>query len=292
MRKAVHKICGLTDPFCEHAIGAKYPDASSIRTLTFSYRDRLTLSSTAAGEVSMIFLPGYQFRPVALATAGVVPNVTAWANFAVNSVITGVAAYRIISVGARLTCVASSFTAAGLVSIRVHSAEPINNLTTIDISSFNATKSIDIPLNKVDDLLVVCPHTSQMPQHFYDQTSDPINISAGTTPKGFYPFTIYVSGAPASIPVLSIEWIINYELTFGDNSGLQQVATPPPKPNLVLTNAAAVVTSSMSNIFSTGATKFAEKVATSAATALGTYFGGPGGGITAGTATKMILDID
>lgn len=64
----VHSLCGLIDPFCSHAIGAKYPDLSSNKSLPFTYKTLDTVTTNAGGDVSFIVLPVVTADPLLFGT--------------------------------------------------------------------------------------------------------------------------------------------------------------------------------------------------------------------------------
>lgn len=282
-----HKVCSLTDPFCVHANGAKYPDASSIRTLPYTYKGRSIFGTTSSGEISILFNPTYSFQPFSLAATGVVPAVTSWTNTSVQAGITGVSSYRMISVGFKITVVASKFTSAGLLSLRTYGNESISALSTVDISTFNASETMDIPIPEIRELCVILPHTAQMPQLYFPVANDSNNIST-STPKGFQPATIYISGAPNGTSLINIEYIINYELVFEDNSGMAQLATPSAKGAGMLTALANQVSASAPSFFEKGAKFVGDYIYKKAVTAVAARFGGPVG---AGVA-HLALEVD
>jgi hypothetical protein len=145
---------------------------------------------------------------------------------------------------------------------------------TVDLLSYNCTDYVDIPLQDCDDLCIVLPHTSQMPQNFYDAASDPTLVTNYTT-VGYSVVTVYVDGAPASTGAIQVREVINFELVFDDSSGNALLALPSPPANPILTGAANKVTSSMTHLFQRGLQAAGRAVFTAAETALVGYFLGP-----------------
>jgi hypothetical protein len=249
---ATHQVCGLTDPFCDHARGAKYPDDSNVRTLPYSYQNRKSMTTTANGEAWQLLCPQYEFEPWTVASASTLSVVTAWQNFPSQSLIAGVDKYRIVSAGFTLNNVSAPLYSSGMVHIRAWPYESLSPMAGIDTASYSATFSVDIPLQDCKDIAVVYSHTAQLPQVFYEESLD-TGVVINVASRGFCPVTVYVTGAPPSTTVLSLKHITHYELTFVESTGMQQLATPAPRFNPMITDAAASVTSSMKPILIEGA---------------------------------------
>lgn len=100
-----HQVCGLTDPFCNDAIGSKFPDDSSTRTLPYTRRGRVTMNSDASGDLAYVFNPQYVYEPFTYASVRTGSAVTSWADSGAASVMPNVTKYRIVSCGFRLKSV-------------------------------------------------------------------------------------------------------------------------------------------------------------------------------------------
>ena len=246
----VGQVCGLTDPFCEHAYGARYPDDSSSRTLPFTVRQREILTSNPSGEKGLLVAPAINFSPFAVSTA-VTGTVLTFVSYdaAVVPVLTGTSEFRIVSVGMILRNVAPMLTASGMVSVRSW-AQDGNGIASIDGQSYGASKVVDVALTELKDMHIVFEHTSQMPQAFYDPAIvSPTNAVGTWTNPGFNPITIFVNGCPASTAVISVEYVMHVELKFGDSSALLLATVPSPKANSLVTGTASYITSEAKSFF-------------------------------------------
>jgi hypothetical protein len=287
--RAVHSICGLTDPFCAHANGAKYPDDSSARTLAYTFRGRKSLATDANGECAYLWFPQYAYQPITFASARTGGGVTAWTDFPASAYLSGTASYRIVSAGYILRSITAPLNASGIVSVRDYAAVP-DRLTTVDMTTFNANATADIPLRLLNNFASISSHSSKMPQIFYPVGDDSAAIGSVSTERGFNPQTIFVTGAPINTTVITMEYVIHFELIFPDDQGLAQACTPPPPANSLITQSAARVTSQVPSFFERGAKALGDVVIRSAARALGTMLGGPSGGAIANHATALIMD--
>jgi len=279
-RELVSRVCGIVDPFCDHAMGAKYPDDSSTRTLPYTMRTLAYLSTDANGDGGFILLPQYSYNPYTNMATGTLPNVTTWGNFNTSGApgIAGVDSYRIVSIGVKLRNIVAPLSSSGIVSLRTFPHTSGANLEPLNYTTYNCSQSGNVALQHCKEYTIVVPHTAQMPQVFYKTADDSASV-AGWNAKGFEPVTIYVSGAAASTNVLAIETVIHYELTFDDSSGLQQAATPPPPANAVITTTANRVTSELSAFAGEGVIALGKAVVTKVVTGLGRKIIGPVGAL-------------
>lgn len=263
----IHSVCGLTDPFCEHANGAKYPDDSSVRTLPWTFRTRGSLASSSSGDVAALIFPQLMYYPLAFPETTSGSTVLLWADFAAATALGTPSGYRIVSWGLRLRNVTAPLYASGMVHLRSWPIKDGIDMQDVDCLSYNATTSNSTPLQDVKDLIYIGEHTDQMPQVFYTPSLDGLNTANADT-RGFVPLTVYVSGAPASTTVLEYEIVIHYELTFVPTDNLGMVATPAPPANPILTSAAAIVTSKAQSIFTRGLDALGDAIVGRATSAL------------------------
>lgn len=288
-RELVEAVCGITDPFCPHSTGAKYPDASSVRTLPYTRRLRYTLASDASGFANLVISPQYAYLPYAIVNVAAGNTITSWSNFGGASAITGVSGYRIVSSGFVVRHIVSPLNSAGMVYIRQYGSETNTFIAPLDTTTYNSTAIANISVQDAKEIAVVLQRTSQMPQTFYAASTDTAFVG-NSIPRGFASATVAVAGAPASTPILEIEFVVNFELIFEDSSDLAQVATHPPPASALLTSAAAHVTSTMTPVVANGLAHFGRQVATKAATALATAMFGPVAGATTRGALAITVD--
>lgn len=285
-RAVVNDVCGLTDPFCDHAIAAKYPDASSAKTLSWSYRAMTTINSTPTGYFNAIFYPQLTFNPVALANTGIGNSVTSWDNFTTSSAFGVIERYRIVSVGFILRPLVAPLNQSGTIHVRGLGSESGISLGTVDTTSYNTMWQKDIPYSTLGSgQPFILSHSSQPPQNFYLSADDAGNVSASTS-RGYLPVTISGSGLPVNAGAITIQWIINYELVFDEISGLQQLAAPAPPVSQAVITAAAKVTSSLSGYIGNTVTDVSRTIASRAAQAIVSYVAGPSFGV----GTRLLTD--
>lgn len=266
---AIHAVCGLTDPFCDHAISAKYPDDASTRTLPWMYRGLSTMNGSSAGDACRLYVPQLAYRPFVNYSTGALPVVTSFADAPSNNQVPDSATqYRIVSWGLRLRNITAPLSSSGIVHVRFWGMEEGGPFVgDTNVAAYNNTGALDIALQDCHDLCIIGKHSSQMPQTMYNVDGDSSVIQYWTA-KGFTGITVYLDGVPADTPVLSIEHIIHYELVFSNVSGMSSLATPSPPFNPIITTAAAHVTSTMENAFASGLRSVGNYVVSRAKTAL------------------------
>lgn len=247
----VSHVCGLTDPWCSHARGAKYMDESSARTLPFTFNYSQTLSTNAAGSLAFLFVPRVAGDGSGQICTGVVTATdvsTLGPNFDACPVATlsGAQKYRVVSAGLRIKRISPDLTTSGMLYVRSYAYPEFANLGVFDIDGFNASQVVNIPLVNVTDSTFVCEHSSQLPQTFYNPTSNPANSFTGA---GFNNITVGIIGAPASTPVIFVEYIMHVEYVFDDSAPLALAATPSPKFSPVIHSISKTITSESTNFF-------------------------------------------
>lgn len=252
MSKTVHSICALTDPFCDHAYGAKTPDTLSTRTLAYRLTGRATLATGAGGAGAILVVPGYNtFYAVGDATT--TPGVAVYGAAAPVGTSLLPAGYRIVSFGVRIRNLLAPINSSGIIRVRGYTQNTGTSLTATSTSNYNCDFHDDLSMSNFTHMDIVGKRL--------DLTSNLIVAPATTHPTGnvvnwvapgWGAFQIVLEGGPASASSLDLEFVINYELTFEDSDSLNLITTPPPAQNTALTQAADTVSKSAGNIFHRG----------------------------------------
>lgn len=256
----IHQVCGLTDPFCSHAIGAKLPDNSGIRSLTYPLHFRTQLSTNASGVGAFLFVPSYSRVP--WLTGTMTGNVGAFGPFISGNRLAGVQMYRIVTAGIKARRISAPLESSGMLHVRGFATKVGSPLASIDITSYNCDFYHDQALQDSKDVAVLFRQLDSTATLFSspDATTPTTTLSDWVSP-GWGVFTIGVSGAPASKAVLDIEVFINMEVTFADDESTALLATPPPKSNPVVTDSLNYITSQARSVFANGASQASSYVA-------------------------------
>jgi len=291
----VHSVCGLTDPFCKHSIGAKISDGGRSRTLAYNFHQRVNLPTNGSGNGALLFPLSYLYQPVCVGTVVGSSTSVSYTTFAASNNFFGgatISGYRITSAGFRFRSIASPLNASGMVFIRNFTTKSPALLGTNDIATYNCDDYLDVALQDCRDVVVV-------PQRFdammSKQLTDPLvtnsnNLLSNYVPPGWSVVQIGVIGGPTSVSVLDIEMIVNYEIEFSDSDPMQLAATPTPPVNPIVNDAVNMVSNSVKSIAKTGAESFGKMLAQKATMAIAGLVGGRIGGPSGARAGMMIAD--
>ena len=226
----VSQVCGLIDPFCNHARGAKFLDESSTRTLPYTYQWAYPMSSDANGAFALFFAPRIGTGTQGCVASGTVSGSGVTTNVGFDpspiSVLTGATGYRVVSAGMRIKCTAPRLSAAGMIHIRSYADPATGSLSTYVANTYSASNIQSLPLVECHDIHVILPHSAQLPQVFYPIDSQTVSTFMGA---GFCPTSVCLIGGAASTSAVYIEFIMHVEYVFDDSAGLALAATPAPK---------------------------------------------------------------
>lgn len=281
------RVCGLTDPFCDHAKGARYHDGNGTHSLAYPQKRMIPLATNANGELAMLLLPNYNNEWYLFGTTA--GGVNTYSGTMTGAPVLGnVSNYRIVSWGFTIKHVTTPLTASGLISIRGLGSQLGTSYGNVDGHTLNADVISDIPLQDCKNVAVVGRRANNTSAFYTAPNSTAV---VGSTPINYFGpgwdvYQIYITGAPASVTVAYLELTLNFEIILDDFTGMAQLMTPPPPSNALLETASAAVTSTATSVFTSGINTASAYIKRAAATALATYFGGPG----AGRATSMLLD--
>lgn len=279
----INLVCGLTDPFCKHAFGAKYPDNSNTRTLAYTRHGRQTIMTDFQGTGAFIFLPNYFNSPIVTPTSVTLAGDITWTtSFTPDTPFLAVTRYRIVSAGYRIRNIAAPLYSSGMVHVRALTPQTGASFQPMSGTSYAVSDYMDVPLQECKNLNVVVPHTSQPTINFYNPSSVPASSSmTGWQSPGFAATSCLIMGGPVDSAVLDVEYFVHYELAFDEGDQMGMIATPPPAFAPVRNAAAAKVTSSIDTFFNMGAAAIGNYLEKKAIAALGGLIGGPAGAFSA-----------
>lgn len=311
----VQEICSITDPFCHSAYGAKYPDNSSLRTLTEQIRTIYTPVVDGSGCLQILF-PNNPAFPAAW-YGSVDGNGNAWTpataygpsgSWETSICYQHGAEYRVVSWGVKLTNIQNAMESKGYAILGT-----TNDLKVPFTLPFGTTNFVE------NQMISLNPGFKDV--HFIAKPASSV-ARAGYIPKNALTNTFDYDGTnslivqifgtvPESTPLV-VEIVYNLEFTIGQQEdtatynpayAIQKLATPSPPPNSLATQVSARVTSATNSIIQAGTTAVGNLIHSTASSLLGkalsygsrlvgTYFGGPIGGQLASSATHMIMDVD
>lgn len=279
---AIEQVCSVNDPFCSAAIGAKYLDQSSVRSLAISSHGRVTVITNANGEACTAFCPSYYYVPFTNATTmtgGVATFTTAFS----TATLPNATAVRLVSWGVTARNIVAPLSASGMVRIRGFTPHDFSTLAPgVDMMTYNCDAYDDIPTQYAKEIAIVGRRTDPTCKNWRAVGSiNPSALPVTWVAPGFGCTLIAVTGAPVNTPVLDLEYIFNWEIMLEDSNTLSQMSTKAPVYNQAIETASNVVSSSSQNIFKAGVSAVGKYIERKAILALGTYLGGPAGAVAA-----------
>jgi hypothetical protein len=222
--------------------------------LPYQYHTRDTFISDANGALSFVVLPS-------VITDSIVPSVVLGNLCGPTALVPpripllpGATDFRVVSVGLRLTNVAPALSASGLVSLRIFSVDDGVGIGTQYVGdTYLATDYLDVALSDCHDTCAVLPHNSHFPAETYTCITTPPTSILDWVACGNSPLTVTLLGGPPNVSCLTVEFIMNVEFFFAEGGALALAATPSPVSNLLVTQAAAAVTSTAKSLMISGA---------------------------------------
>lgn len=262
MASSVQRVCAITDPFCKAAMGSKWPDASSQRSLALPFHTRSTHNTNATGGWGMMVIPAYTTITAVGTTVG---NVLTMAANTLAGPTLAASTYRIVSFGVKIRNISAVQTCQGMVRIRGFSAQGATALNVVNNASYNCDYYEDIPLFECKEVCVILKRLDNSAEEFvYPSTTQPTANFADWVSNGWGCCMIAVDGGPVSLPVLDLEFFVHYEICFDDADTMSLATTPSAGSNSFLTDVSSHAVKSAGNIFKKGA-EMAERLIAAAA---------------------------
>jgi hypothetical protein len=287
------QVCSLTDPFCKHALSAKYMDMSSTRSLPYSSHLRTTITTGVQGTGALLFTPNYFYQPYQVgAFAGATVYNFGTAMTAGPSLVAS--AYRITSMGVIVRSVVAPLSASGMVRVRGYANKTATNLGTIDTGNYNCDFYEDIPIYNCKELAIVAKRLDPTCENWRtpSETTPSTAVTAWISP-GWGAFCVSVDGAVVSTTVLDVEIILHWEIQLDDTDVTAQLATQAIPYNPVVKQATDMVSSTSKNIFQGGIRMVGTYIQQKALSALGTLlFKNPVAGAAFGKAANLAITVD
>jgi len=149
---------------------------------------------------------------------------------------------------------ASPLNASGTFSVRTFNCKNGSALTAVSQLGYTCSYAHDASLSAVNDFCITFRPTDEQAYFFKDPaaTNPTANVADWNSP-GWGPILISVSGGPASVQAVRIEFVVNYEVQFYDGDAMNLAATPAVVKNEAAINAANYVYNKMTPVITQGA---------------------------------------
>lgn len=293
-----HLVCGILDPFCPHAVGARLPGDSGVTTIPYTIRGTYSLSTTTANAVSFFFYPDWVYGlgyAAAVSNVTTIPALAAWPVPAALPTLDG----RVVSAGFVVRNVSNAMAVEGTYYV-----VPMTRYTVTDTFT-GAPLLLDprariVNATKSGDTAVVALRRGYGALDFH-----PALDGTGAQPD-YQPWVVYFPPT-STVNKYEIEMVVHIEF---NPTVLQQyflAAGSGPSRSVVprtVLDAADKASSKLTQVVESSAGRaadaFGKQVGRIAGrlvgTAVGAYFGGPtgalAGGSTAGLLTDSIIEVD
>lgn len=252
-RNLVSKVCSITDPFCQPAWGAKFPDGSNTRTIPFTAQCLYTLTSDSAGFASVLLMPNWNSLLAIPASIDVFGACTYTVTQTGVSFPGNVSKYRIVSAGVQLQPIVSPLNASGLVYLRTFSPEQYGMFATINMTYRTADASREVSVSQLHDERIIFNRYGSESGHWHPPPTS--NALIDLSNAGFQTLHIGVGGLPANTPAIAVRFIVHYEFVPQDSGYEYAYATPAAQPDLSVVQAANSVQRALGNFFTSTVNK-------------------------------------
>lgn len=302
LEKFVTAVCAITDPFCPHAEGTKWPDGNAAKSLPVTLKGAVTISTSAQGNAAAYFVPGWKvgYGTTDLAGGSFPAGTTATFN-TVPQVYTGAATYapksfRLVCGGIKVMNVGAPLNSSGTVTIIQVNGQDTLDMAGIDFGSYNQETIQTANFSSLIDKPVCAIFKPGGPQaHMFTDISTP-TATNDLKPNDFSVICVALTGGDISKAVLRIEYVLHYELLFGKSDIINLLATHPPPANPTVTGASQAISSTINDMAFEGARVVGQEVAKAAKRQamklLAGFVAGRLGGPGAGRAAYTIMDVD
>jgi hypothetical protein len=246
--RLLKQICAITDPFCDHALGSKWPDMNTLRSLPYTVRGFQTITLDASGNGCALFCPvwlgGVATGTVTGTTCGFTGNLGYWPG------ITGITPgqVRLVSGGLTIANTGAPMTSGGVLVVASVAGGESVNLASIDMGSYLQQEIRSRPFAACINAPAACvfrPGGTISRQ--FNNTIAPQSVSAANT-WDWNSFCVMVQGGVANGAVVRVEFFLHFELTFPKGDAFNLMLTPAAPNNTFLQQAAADITSSIQTV--------------------------------------------
>ena len=223
-------ICAITDPFCKAAVGSKYPDIGSLKTLAWDMETFVNIITDASGRGAYFFSPepgsGMASATAFAGVTNVITNTlaaTQYPGWATWSGTVGVN-WRVVSFGITMSSTLSAMNNQGTIGILAIPATGTSlptSSTDLDGNTYSINKRVAASAGK--ELTAISYNDGFVSKEF--KVSGP-GVANAISSMGNDVLVAYIVGGPATQAAVQVKVVAHYELTFGSGTAFNQIATP------------------------------------------------------------------
>lgn len=230
----VPAVCSIFDPFCPQAAGAKWPDGTIYKTLTYQNRFTVTVTTGAGGAAVIWVVPGLAF------------------NYATNSPAAGTVTWpstmslggtspanwqfgRVVSAGVKVIPTASMTNTSGYFVV----TEIMEFAAGGASSSVGAMSDVEMYTQPASGGEFCWVSRAGPLGHTFRRLDANTTYQTDTADRSCLMVTLV--GGPASVAAFAAEVTVNWEYYFTAQDAMNLAATPSPPANTFLTRASESV---------------------------------------------------
>lgn len=265
---AAQQICSYTNPFCDAANGAKWPDGAAIRSVTLDAIGPTVFTTNASGHLGVLCISdAYPYYSVGVEQAGSLGS-----QFSFDDLYTfpgtetsNLCRYRLTSIGYKISCISTRMSTKGVLRLRLFSVPDPSNLAYVHTNTPYADQVLDIPLSRLidKDIYVTIGAVGIDARIFKTAAASVPTDIAGLVSAGelleWQALTISVQGGEPSTSCIEVSCYQHYEKVYNDGDPRMRHATPAKKANQGLVDTAINTARSVSG-FVEGAAKTIDNV--------------------------------
>lgn len=248
-----HAVCGQTDPFCSHALGARIPDGNAGRSLTFQVRGNQVVSTNAAGAGGCLLVAEFPYNSNLLVGTANTTTLTfppTLVQFpAASAFSASVGNWRCVSFGVKVSSILNATNNSGYIVIASTATVP----STVTVPDMEYDDAVMIPLNNFKGITWISKRLSNY--NLYAALGGN-SVSYPFTSDNYTKCVVTMIGQANVTAAVLIEFVANYEFTpLPDTASAMLAQKGPVKNDAVLTGASHV-----QNVIAATAVKGAEDV--------------------------------
>jgi hypothetical protein len=283
----VESICAVTDPFCQMAKGAKWPDGLSEGSLPAQIRGHLPLASLGNGGNLIFLFPAVSTGYLPALSHGVgylmassyalAPGNTVVAPYAQN--------YRIVSAGVIIRNVCPALNTGGYMILTRLATVPAVSTTIADGNVYGVETATHALCAGMEVPVTFRPLGSS------SRAFSPIAGGAVYPASGFDCVSVELVGCPNTTTMIDIEFVFNVEFTLTEaNIGLQQFLPVVAPENPMMVKIANQASTTLSSLAHTGVEAFGRAAVSAIGKRVAAYFMGPAGAMALAIADAPMVD--
>lgn len=263
------KICGVTDPFCDHALGARWPDGNALSSLPYRNRTHGTVTSFANGGTVVDFQPDNMpwgfLSPTSYAAGYYVMPSTYTSITGSVALPTYFTEYRIVSSGVVIRNLMTVMNTSGYLIIS-RSTTPTTFGASVAAGTTSFQSVLTVPITPGMEICIANTPLGSFSRAFHPFTSS--SLSQYISPN-WDVIRIEVVGAAPSSSVLDLEFFTSIECLLPVGSVLSQTSPPVLEDNVFIQHVSARIANVASNIVHNSVNAFGRFVYTKAVTSIG-----------------------